>query len=330
MNRLLKVELTRLSWRKLPVVALLAILAIVVLSLTAVHLQARTAAPGSEQYEMMKSEYEAYVADYEENGEQYRADCLEQQDQEREATGDQTLDFGCDADQIGTLQDWIGGPGDLQPETGSLLDGLTTVFLLISLLVGASATAAEYSHRTMGTWLTFEPRRTMVYVSKVAAAALVAAPAAILGMALAVLGMFAVYQLNGLPTSLTSAEWQSLLWRGVRLAWLAAVSAAFGAALGTLLRRTSVVLGLVLIYTVVGETLISGILPALTPALLGSNIRAFAQNGWTWFTYPCEGGGACREVEHVLSLSQASVYLGALSAVVLVGTWVVFRRRDVE
>ncbi|MGC1208456.1 MAG: ABC transporter permease subunit [Ornithinimicrobium sp.] len=308
----------------------MAVLAIVMLSLTALHFQARSLAPGSEQYEQMKSEYEAYAQDYAENGEQYLADCLEQEAQEQELSGDPTLDFGCADQAPGTLAEWIGGMGDLQPEIDILLDGLTAVFLLVSLLLGASATAAEYSHRTMGTWLTFEPRRTTVYVSKVAAVAIAALPAVVLGLVLAVLGMFAVYQLNGLPTSLPADQWQSLLWRGLRLVVLAAAAAAFGAALGTLLRRTSLVLGLVLIYTLVGETLVSGIVPALTPVLLGTNINAFAQNGYTWFTYPCDGAGGCREVEHFMALGQASAYLGVISAVVLIGAWIIFRRRDVE
>ncbi len=219
---------------------------------------------------------------------------------------------------------------DLRPEIDSLLNGLTSIFLLVSLLLGASATAAEYSHRTMGTWLTFEPRRSLVYLSKVTAVAIASLPAVVLGLVLAALGIFAVYQLNGLPTSLPTAQWLSLLWQGLRLIVLSTGAAAFGAALGTLLRRTSLVLGLVLVYTLVGETLIGGILPALTPALLGTNINAFVQNGATWITYDCTGQGGCREIEHLLPLGQASVYLGVLIALVLIVAWVIFRRRDVE
>lgn len=136
-----------------------------------------------------------------------------------------------------------GGMGDLQPELGSLLNGLTFVFLLVCLLLGTSPTAAEYAHRTMGTWLTFEPRRTLVFFSKISAVALVVVPVILVMTGLVVVGMFAVFAFNALPTSLEAAQWESLVWRGPPLVLLASAAAAIGAALGTLLRRTSIVFG---------------------------------------------------------------------------------------
>lgn len=332
MNRLLRVEITRLTWRKVPLLSCLVLLAVVLLTLGATHLQARDMRPGSAAYQEQVAQYEDYKADQEENGAQYLAQCLEDEAQERESSGDSSIDFSCtEQEDVGTLAEWIGGLGALAPEMGILLTGLTPIFLLVPLLVGASATAAEYSHRTMGTWLTFEPRRTRVFFSKLLAVALVCAPLTFLMVAVTIVGMFGVFQFNGLPTALDSSAWQELVWRGLRVTLLAGVVAAVGSAAGTLLRRTSLVLGLVLVYALAGEGLIRGLVPSLTPALLGSNISAFAENGWTWFTYPdCDEFSACEPVEHTLSLLQGGMVLGVVAAVVILGSWVVFRRRDVE
>lgn len=332
MNRLLRVEITRLTWRKVPLLSFLVLLAVVLLTLGATHMQARDLRPGSAVYQEQVAQYETYKADQEENGAQYLAECLESQDQDRESSGDSSIDYLCEEQgDIGTLADWIGGLGALAPEVGILLSGLTPIFLLVPLLVGASATAAEYSHRTMGTWLTFEPRRTRVYFSKLLAVALVSAPLTALMVAMTIAGMFGVFQFNGLPAELDAAAWQELIWRGLRITLLAGVVAAVGAAAGTLLRRTSLVLGLVLVYALAGEGLIRGLVPSLTPALLGSNISAFAESGWTWVTYPnCDEFGPCEPVEHTISLLQGGTVLGLVAAVVILGSWALFRRRDVE
>ncbi len=330
MSRLLRVEITRLTWRKVPLLSFVVLLAIVLLTLGAVHIQARDMRPESQTYQEAVAQYDEYKADQEANGAQYLAECLEGQAQDREDSNDPTIDYQCEDQGAGTLQEWIGGLGALAPEVGNLLTGLTPIFLLVPLLVGASATAAEYSHRTMGTWLTFEPRRTRVFFSKLLAVALVSAPLTALMVAVTIVGMFGVFQFNGLPTELDSAAWQVLIWRGVRITLLAGVVAAVGGAAGTLLRRTSVVLGLVLIYALAGEGLIRGLVPSLTPALLGSNISAFAENGWRWSVYNCPENGNCTEVAHHISLLQGGVVLAVVAAVVIVGGWLVFRRRDVE
>lgn len=332
MNRLLRVEITRLTWRKVPLLSFVVLLAIVLLTLGATHMQAGDMRPGSEAYQEAVAGYEEYKADQEANGAQYLAECLEGEAQDREDSNDPTIDYFCDEQgDIGTVQEWIGGLGALEPEVGILLSGLTPIFLLVPLLVGASATAAEYANRTMGTWLTFEPRRTRVFFSKLLAVALVSAPLTALMVAVTIVGMFGVFAINGLPTELDSAAWQTLVWRGARITLLAGVVAAVGAAAGTLVRRTSVVLGLVLVYTLAGEGLIRGLVPSLTPALLGSNISAFAENGWKWFSYPrCDENGPCEAVEHTISLLQGGTVVGVVALVLIIGAWLVFRRRDVE
>lgn len=330
MNRLLRVEITRLTWRKVPLLSFVALLVIVLLTLTATHLQARDSRPGSQAYQEAVEWYEADKADYEENDDEYLADCLEIEAQDREELNDPAIDYDCEMSGPGSLDDYINTLGKLEPQIGDLLGGLTSIFLLVPLLVGASATAAEYSHKTMGTWLTFEPRRTRVYVSKLLAVAIVSAPLIVLMLAITTVGMFGVYQLNGLPTEITVQGWSDLIWRGARITLLSAMAAATGAAAGTLLRRTSLVLGLVLVYAIAGEGLIQGLLPALTPTLLGSNIRAFAENGWQWYTYDCDFDGRCTDVTNTMSMLQGGTVLAVFATVVIVGSWLLFRRRDVE
>jgi len=135
MNRLLKVEMTRLTWRKVPLLSFVVLLVIVLLALTATHFQARDSRPGSQAYEQAVEWYEADKADYEENGDEYLADCLEMEAQDREETNDPAIDYGCETSGPGSLDDYINTLGQLEPQIGDLLGG-AHIHLLVGPVVG--------------------------------------------------------------------------------------------------------------------------------------------------------------------------------------------------
>src|SRR5690606_20843188 len=159
MIRLTWVELRRFFARTLVIAGMLAGVAVAGLTLVtgaaSVHPLNESEIAAAEQY------YQEAVADWEQHGAEMEASCREQEALEREATG-QDVDFGCD--QMAPQREWyVPQPpafGDYLP---AILLMLSTLMVLLPLMVGATATAAEHSTGAIGNWLTFEPRRLRVY-----------------------------------------------------------------------------------------------------------------------------------------------------------------------
>lgn len=214
---------------------------------------------------------------------------------------------------------------------------LALLFGAAGFFVGAAFFAGEFATGSMGTWLTFEPRRRRVYASKVIAAALGSVLVTAVWMAALLVGIYLILRLNGLPTDLTNDEGTDLAWTVVRILVVCAGAAVGGAVLGTLLRHTAAALGVMLGYGILVEavlaTLITSLLPEPQPWLVYSNFQAFVQNGWSYLFNPCAGtgggGNSCESVQHTISLGHSSIYLAVLVGVaLLLGAWV-FQRRDV-
>jgi ABC-2 type transport system permease protein len=203
--------------------------------------------------------------------------------------------------------------------------------LFLVLVIGATSTAAEFASRTMGTWLTFEPRRDRVYGSKVLAAGLGTVPVAVGYLALVVLGVSAIFRYHGIDDHISTSEWTQLGWAGVRSIALLSVVAAVGAAAGLLLRHTAAVLGAVLGYAVVLEMMLRAFRPDLEQYLLSRNVLAWVQDGHEWATWDCPPtGGECTETMHQISLAHGATVIGIVAVVVLLASFLVFRRRDVD
>lgn len=328
MTRLLRVELRRLFTRRAPWLALVAAVLVALAALWGVHQQAnqidraRSGADTALQQEQER---------WEQEGEQWVADCEREQDSERRRTGDGTIDFGCDQMGPPTAEDFYGSMPSLVDQYDELLGYLVYPLLLLPLALGSTHVAAEFSHRTMGAWLTFVPRRGPVYASKLGSAALAAVPVVGLGLALVLVGVPALFRWHGIDDGVSGTQWGDLLWKAVRMILLGAAAGAFGAAAGFLLRHSGAVIGLMLGYLTIVEGIVGSMLPSLSRYLLGNNIDAVVDDGTEWRTYvDCTATGPCREVVHTLDLGQGvlllALVLGVLAALAL---WR-FHRSDVD
>jgi ABC-2 type transport system permease protein len=195
---------------------------------------------------------------------------------------------------------------------------MTSVFL--ALVAGVLLVTGEEASGGTRAMLTVEPRRGRVYWSKVAAAGIAAVPGVAAAYALLAVGMYAAHAragaLGGPPSDLVP----ELVWSGVRVLALAVCAAAGGAALGVLVRHWWAAVGLVVVWFLVEETVLS---PAsrVRDWFLFANADAWVRGTRT--VLPGEG------VLAIPLVHSAVVLLGVMVVLTLLGD-AVFRRRDVR
>jgi ABC-2 type transport system permease protein len=322
---LLGVELRRLWWRRMTKVALLAV--VVVTGVTVYTAYQMTNPEGLAQ---SLEAYEREVANFP----QMVADCERAQQEARDA-GQADADFGCAQMAAPTLENF----GVANPIPSAIFTGLVRTnglfYAFLAFVLGASFIAAEFSTGSLGTWLTFQPRRIRVGASKLAAAAGGGLLVGATGLGLAWLGSWMVGTLNRpdsdlrLPVLTDLGEPLShLVLRHVGLVMAAGV---IGAALGFLARNTGAVVGIVIGYVVVVEGILAqGVTGGkLTPWLPALNIEGFLNRGTTYVAERCTAG-RCDYVQLTHTYTSSWVYLSVFGLVLSALALLVFRRRDVS
>jgi ABC-2 type transport system permease protein len=159
-------------------------------------------------------------------------------------------------------------------ELPGTLEGVSSLTSILGLVVGASVVAASWQTGTIGTILTWEPRRTRWFAARllVLAFGVFAITIAIVGFLSVALAAAAA--LRG-STILTEGWWVDVVATGVRVASAAAIAALIGGAVAAVGRHTSAALGVVFVYTAVLEGLIRAFRPLWSPWLLGDNLVSF-------------------------------------------------------
>ncbi|SED75010.1 ABC transporter permease subunit [Ruania alba] len=323
---LLRTELRRIRLRLLVwvllIAGLLASLAIVLTSWAA-------AQPITDDQRAVAEEaYQQELADWEENGEEMVAQCLEDQERESERDGED-YDFGCD--QMEPQPEWY------LPYEATLAEHVAftvrpfSILVLgsVGLAIGTTAVAAEFASGAMGTLLTFQPRRLRVYASKVGAVALLALLLSLLLTGILAVGTWGAFELRGVEATVSSA----LFWSAVRTLAVLPLAAVAGAVLGFLLRSTAVVLAVVAGYVIAVEAILVSAVRALTPWSVRGNLMSWLQYGSSYWVLTCEqrpdGAIACEEVERSISFAWSAGYLAVLAVLLVAVGALVFRQRDI-
>lgn len=328
---LVRVEARRFRYRAaVRWLAALAVLAALVV-VTTVFLSARP--PSERALAEAQEQYAFAQEDWAENGEQYVADCRDGEAQERETNPD--ADWGCD-DLEPRPEYYLPMQPTLADSGPTWVSGATTFLLLLAFAAGVTFVTAEIGSGALGTWLTFVPRRGRVYTSKVTvAAAGVLVPTA-LALALTVGGAWAAATANGAVGELSSGWWGDLGWQALRALAAAAVLGAAGAALGFLARSAAGALGIGVGWLLLVDSVLAGVVPALTPWTLRASLSAWLDDGYRyWESVPCRPvdgvaqEGSCT-VERTVSMLHGGVLLAVVVAVLVVLGGLVFRRRDVD
>lgn len=324
MIRLTKVELRRLFARRLTLIGLLAALLGCGLMLFAIYQDSKPLP--ADQVASARVEFERYSKSFPND----LAEC-KRQEQAQEGT-DPKMAMGCDQMVPPRWEDWIKPETVFSEAMPSFLLGSSYVLLFIAFLLGAGFIGAEFSSGSIGSWLTFEPRRLRVYASKLAAAFAGLVPVAAVFVAVLVAGSWIIIDRNGTTAGMTSERWGDFAESGLRIAVLAAVAAMLGVVIGGLFRHTAAALGLAMAYLVIVEGMLFGVLNKQQPWLLRLNFDSWINHGTTYEIETCrtvDGQYSCEYIEKQLSFGHSAVYLAVLTAVVVLVGAVVFRRRDV-
>lgn len=196
--------------------------------------------------------------------------------------------------------------------------GFTTgLFVMMGVVGGASFIGAEYRAGTITTLLTWEPRRLRVLVTKLAAAALVAAAVYLVVQAVLVAALALVAQARGSTAGADTAFWTGLAGFLARGAVLTAAAVLVGACIATIGRNTSAALGVCFGYLIAVESILRGLRPGWVQWFLVENALAFAS------------GESVHLADQTISALHGTWVLGVALGALVTAALVVFRRRDV-
>jgi len=329
MMRLTKVELRRLFSRRLTTIAMLGALVVTGLMLFGSFQEAKPlSAP---EQAAQQAQFDQAKKDWAANGAQQVADCQTQQAAAQKT--DPKAVFGCDQMEP-KLANWGKPVAKFTEMMPNILLAGSYLLAFVAFLVGAGFVAAEFSSGSMANWLTFEPRRMRVYVSKLGAAGLGLIPVTVALLGLLTAGSWLIVDHLASTAGTTAKVWGDLALMGGRAVALAVAAAVAGAAMGVLLRHTAAVLGIAVGYLVLVEGVFGQALQGARPWLLQLNFNAWLQHGAKYFIQTCktdaQGNYNCQGVEKVLSFGHGSAYLGLLVVLTVGLAALVFRRRDVS
>jgi ABC-type transport system involved in multi-copper enzyme maturation permease subunit len=197
------------------------------------------------------------------------------------------------------------------------LGSTSALFLFMGLLGGASFIGAEYRAGTIGTLLTWEPRRLRVIAAKLIAAGVVAGLLYLVLQAVLAAALVGVASGAGTTDGVDADFYVRLGGLLVRGALLTAGCAILGGSLAALGRNTTAALGIVLGYLLVVENILRGLRPGWDEWLVIDNLFLVLVGR------PEDSADLQR------SVLGAGILLVAYLAVLVSGTAAVFARRDV-
>jgi ABC-2 type transport system permease protein len=318
MTRLLWAELNRLRSRRFTLIALLAVF----LTLAAFQLVVNdeVTPPSAAEQARYQALYEEAHRDWVANHQAYEQQC-QQTNSPAECVipEPQLSDFG--------------GARPFREVAVTSLTLATYLAGLVTYLVAGSYIGAEYSTGSIANWLTFIPRRGQVFTAKLVVVVAFATLTSALASAFVLAAAVALVRINdGQVSGLTQ-----LAQTGGRGTAVAVALAAVGFCVGLISRHTAAAIGVLLGYLFIWFVRV-GLLgelsfaQRLTPWTPEANLQAIVENGHK-YAVPIHRvtaeGDVVDTVERTVSLTHGIVYWAVLLLVVIVGSLLVFRHRDV-
>ena len=321
MIRLLGAEATRLLSRRSTGIALLVLL----LGLGAYQLVVnKSLSPlTGEQLATAEQAYQQSHKHWVENHEKYEQDCRD--------TGGGTAE-DCTVPEP-TLNDFSVEPTPFAAAARTSLQLSTVLISLVTFMIAASFIGAEYSSGSISNWLTFVPRRGAVFWSKLLTLIGFAALLGTLGAALIVAAALVLARLHNSPIE----SLRDVAEMGARSTLAIAGLAVLGFCLGVVTRHTAGAMGVLLAFVVVSFVRIGPLsslawAQRITPWTPEGNLAAIVERGYKYYV-PVEkitpDGMNIEFAAHNLSLTHGLVYWAILLVVVVAGSLMIFRRRDV-
>jgi ABC-2 type transport system permease protein len=205
---------------------------------------------------------------------------------------------------------------------------------LTALMVAGSFIGAEYSTGSIANWLSFIPRRGQVFASKLLTIVGFSALASAAGGGLMLGASLFLARLHDVPVSKV-ASLASMLGRGVLVGVALAV---VGFCIGLVGRHTAAAIGVLLGYLFVWFVRNAILSEAewaqrLNPWTPEGNLAAIVNRGYQYYVLVRSvgpNGVSVDYVERTVSLTHGLVFWAAVLAVIIVGSAMIFRRRDVN
>ena len=319
MINVLRAEIRRLFSRRLTLLALLGLLALV--GLFQLQVNQLVTPPSPEDIAAAQREYGDYLEDWEAHHEEWEAECVAegQSAEECETSRPEPSEYGLSATPFDNA-------ATIAVEVGVYLGGMV-VFIAMASFIGA-----EVGTGSLANWLTFVPNRRRVFVSKLL---VVAGFSLLVGLAIGTLTVAAAalltsahgQPLTGLPEVTAAALRGSLVVMifGVLGFCLALLTGSTGATIAMLLG------GVFVLYVRIILTFGSRWAQRLSRWSPEVNLQAVLDNGATYTVDAGSGpaGEDYRTIEKTISLMHGLGYWTVVLALAITVTWLVFRRRDV-
>jgi ABC-2 type transport system permease protein len=198
-----------------------------------------------------------------------------------------------------------------------VFQGVTVPLALLAWLLAASFAGAEWHAGTVGTLLTWEPRRIRVLAAKAVACFVLTFAASIALLAILGLALAPAAALRGTTAEANAAWFRGLVGVTLRSALLASLFAAFGMAIASVARNTAAALGVGFAYLLILENLLGVLRPAWRAWMLGANSIILVS------------GHPVPDLAPGRSVFEAGVLLAAYALGALGLAALDFRRRDV-
>jgi ABC-2 type transport system permease protein len=204
---------------------------------------------------------------------------------------------------------------------------------LTALMVAGSFIGAEYSTGSIANWLSFIPRRGHVFSAKLLTVVGFSALASAAGAGLMLGAAVVLARLHDVPVTKLAVS-AAMLGRGVLVA---VALATVGFCLGLVGRHTAAAIGVLLGYLFVWFVRNAILTEAewaqrLTPWTPEGNLAAIVNRGHRYYV-PVRSVGpdgvGIDYVERTIGLTHGLVFWAVVLAVIIVGSALIFRRRDV-
>jgi len=323
--RLLRIELTRLRWRRavLFLTAVSIIVPVLIWAGMAWNTRPLSDADLANAQQQVERDKAMYEAD--------REKCLESPEEFGPPDGMDAEEF-CEDIFPDPQVDWyLMRPQLNMDDARDTGTGVATVLLGLVLLMGATFAGADWSSGSMSNQLLFEPRRIRVWAAKAAAVMIGAFAVAAVGLAAFWAMTWGLMESRDIAAA--SGAWRDVAEAGGRSALFAAAAALGGYVVTMFLRSTVGTLGVMLAVSIGGSILVATLpIDGNGRWMLPNNVFGILDNGYPYYdsSLPTcnefEGGGIC---EATLSMSEGLRFLGVLLVVGVGLSMASFRRRDV-
>lgn len=324
MINLLKAEATRwLNRRMLWVFAVVTLLAFAGLA-TIVFFFSKPPSPAQEREAEVV--YQQALKDWQESHEEFEADC-------KAEIGDDADPDQCTYPEPTRADFSVSQP--VQALAPILLLGGGAILALAVFIVSASYIGAEMSSGAIANWLTFNPSRWKVMLSKLSVALLGSALFAAVFMGLGLGTVAIIDSINGSATD--AVKWTPVLQQGGRIVALVVIVAAIGFAIALIARHTAAALGAIGVFFV--AQIITGIFgqsekfAPVIPWLPENNALAFVLHDYPYSVAvnKVTADGVQQDfAQRILTFEHGLVYLLVCFVTAVVVSFVVFQRRDVN